>query len=155
MTLKQLAERHILSFIPQKRTPYIRYMQRREDSEHLMFPHEIYEDLRKRFQRRIEAMLSYATTDNQCRSRQLLRYFGQTDSYDCGHCDVCLDIRKNDDKVSSAREAILSLLADGQSVHVTRLRSIPLPYEIIEDALRYLLETGAVCQDDGFLVAQK
>ena len=155
MTLKQLAERHILSFIPQKRTPYIRYMQRREDSEHLMFPHEIYEDLRKRFQRRIEAMLSYATTDNQCRSRQLLRYFGQTDSHDCGHCDVCLDIRKNDDKVSSAREAILSLLADGQSVHVTRLRSIPLPYEIIEDALRYLLETGAVCQDDGFLVAQK
>ena len=155
MTLKQLAERHILSFIPQKRTPYIRYMQRREDSEHLMFPHEIYEDLRKRFQRRIEAMLSYATTDNQCRSRQLLRYFGQTDSHDCGHCDVCLDIRKNDDKVSSAREAILNLLANGQSVHVTRLRSIPLPYEIIEDALRYLLETGAVCQDDGFLVAQK
>ena len=155
MTLKQLAERHILSFIPQKRTPYIRYMQRREDSEHLMFPHEIYEDLRKRFQRRIEAMLSYATTDNQCRSRQLLRYFGQTDSHDCGHCDVCLDIRKNDDQVSSAREAILNLLANGQSVHVTRLRSIPLPYEIIEDALRYLLETGAVCQDDGFLVAQK
>ena len=28
-------------------------------------------------------------TDNQCRSRQLLSYFGEEDSHDCGCCDVC------------------------------------------------------------------
>ena len=40
-------------------------------------------------QERIDAMLRYMQTDNQCRSRQLLRYFGETDSHDCGRCDVC------------------------------------------------------------------
>lgn len=34
-TLKGLSEKHILHFIPRKQVPYIRYMQRREDSEHV------------------------------------------------------------------------------------------------------------------------
>ena len=153
MILKQLSHRHILSFIPQKRTPYVRYMQRREDSEHLMFTREVYEDLKERFQERIAAMLDYATTDNQCRSRQLLRYFGETRSHDCNHCDVCLSTRQKDSgHGKDAREAILRLLSDGQPVHITRLRSIPLPYDQIENALQHLLEAETVCQDDGFLV---
>ena len=131
-------------------------MQRREDSEYLMFTHEVYEDLKERYKERSAAMLDYATTDNQCRSRQLLRYFGETSSHDCGQCDVCLGSRQKDSgHGKTAREAILRLLADGQPVHVTRLRSIPLPYDQIENALQHLLEAETVCQDDGFLVMTK
>ena len=81
--------KRIISFIPRKRTPYIRYMQRREEREYIVIPHAVYEEQRQRFQERIDAMLRYMNTDNQCRSRQLLRYFGETDTHDCGHCDVC------------------------------------------------------------------
>ena len=87
--LKSLSLKRIISFIPRKRTPYIRYMQRREEREYIVIPHAVYEEQRQRFQERIEAMLKYMNTDNQCRSRQLLRYFGETDTHDCGHCDVC------------------------------------------------------------------
>lgn len=87
--LKLLSMKGIISFIPQKRTPYIRYTQRREEREHIVIPHAVYEDRRKLYQERIEAMLSYMNTDNQCRSRQLLRYFGEDNPHDCGHCDVC------------------------------------------------------------------
>ncbi len=87
--LKSLSLKRIISFIPRKRTPYIRYMQRREEREYIVIPHAVYEEQRQRFQERIEAMLRYMNTDNQCRSRQLLRYFGETNTHDCGHCDVC------------------------------------------------------------------
>ena len=87
--LKELDRKYIISFIPRKRTPYVRYMQRREERELIVIPHAIYEDRRALYQERIDAMLQYMNTDNQCRSRQLLRYFGEEDSHDCGHCDVC------------------------------------------------------------------
>ncbi len=87
--LKQLSQKGIISFIPRKRTPYVRYMERREERDHIVIPRAVYEDRRVLYQERIEAMLQYMNTDNQCRSRQLLRYFGETDSRDCGHCDVC------------------------------------------------------------------
>lgn len=87
--LKMLSQKRIISFIPRKRTPYIRYMQRREERDQIVIPRAVYEDRRALYQERIKAMLRYMNTDNQCRSRQLLRYFGETDSEDCGHCDVC------------------------------------------------------------------
>ncbi len=88
--LKSLSEKHILQFIPQKRTPYIRYMQRREDSQDLLFPPIVYADLKQRYTWRITKMLEYAETTNQCRSRMLLRYFGEETTHECGQCDVCL-----------------------------------------------------------------
>ena len=153
-TLKLLGQKHIISFIPQKRTPYIRYMQRREDSEHLMFPPAIYDDLRQRYTDRINAMISYVNTTNQCRSRQLLRYFGEKNDHECGQCDVCLSYNRqltNDGKIDHASQLILGLLADGQRHHVTELRTIPLPYEQIDAALELLLLEEDVYMDGAYL----
>jgi ATP-dependent DNA helicase RecQ len=154
-TLKQLAMKHIIRFIPQKHTPYIRYMQRREDSEYLMFPPAVYDDLKCRYIDRIQAMIAYLQTANQCRSRQLLRYFGEENDHDCGQCDVCLSYNQgltNPQKVDDAQQLILDLLADGQRHHVTQLRQLPLPYEQIEAALDYLLMEEYVYVECGFLV---
>ena len=73
--LKELDRKHIIDFIPQKDIPLIRYMQRREDSEHLVFPPAVYDELKQRYTERIHAMADYALGD-QCRSRMLLSYFG-------------------------------------------------------------------------------
>ena len=154
-TLKTLAQKHIIRFIPQKRTPYVRYMQRREDSEHLMFPPAVYSDLRIRYTDRINAMLQYAQTGDQCRSRQLLHYFGEQNGHDCGQCDVCLNDNRtlaNEERMTEARQQILDLLADRQRHHVTQLRSIPLPYEQIDAALEYLMLEEYVYQEAGYLI---
>ena len=34
-------------------------------------------------------MIDYVSEEDVCRSRFLLEYFGQTESADCGKCDVC------------------------------------------------------------------
>jgi ATP-dependent DNA helicase RecQ len=154
LVLKGLAARRIIRFIPQKLTPYVRYMQRREDSEHLIFPPETYGMLKERYADRIHAMIQYATTDTQCRSRQLLRYFGEEQSHDCHQCDVCLGGQALADTSSeglSAEEQIRQLLSDGQPHHVTQLRSIPLPLEQIDAALTLMMEEETIAQCDGYL----
>ncbi len=153
LTLKSLSQKRILNFIPQKRTPFIRYRQRREDAQHLQFPPAIYEDLRKRFSQRIEAMLAYATTE-ECRSRQLLNYFGETRPTDCGQCDVCLDRNHELTKSNKLKEAtgmIIALLGDKQPHRIAQLHQLPLPYETIEAALDKLVSEATVINDDGWL----
>ena len=154
-TLKTLAQKHIIHFIPQKRTPYVRYMQRREDAEHLVFPPAIYDDLRRRYDDRIKAMIQYIQTTNQCRSRQLLHYFGEENSHDCGQCDVCLSYNHtltNKERIAEAQQQILGLLADRQKHHITQLRSLPLPYEQIDAALDYLVLEELVYNEAGYLI---
>ena len=90
MILTTLNQKRILSFIPQKHIPFIRFTQRREDSQHLIIPPAVYDDLKARYVQRIDKMLEYATSDLICRSRLLLRYFGEDSTDDCGMCDVCL-----------------------------------------------------------------
>ena len=155
MTLKGLSQRHILHFIPQKKTPYIRYTQRREDMEHIMLPPAVYEERKKQYEERIHAIIKYATNDQVCRSRQLLRYFGEDDSHDCHLCDVCLAHRP-EGKVTEARftnamEQILVRLDDGKPHPITDLRDIQLPTDELDAALEYLLQEELIRQDDGLL----
>ena len=158
LTLKSLSMKRVIQFIPQKRTPYIRYAQRREDSEHLVFPPSVYADLKERFERRINRMLDYATNDAVCRSRQLLAYFGETDSHDCGHCDVCLAGLNShlsslnfEVLMAEAKRMILEMLSDGKPHPLSDLHALPLPYEPIEEALTMLISEEQVANDDGML----
>ena len=154
MILKNLSEKHILHFIPQKKTPYVRYLQRREDTENVQLPPVVYEKRKEQFRERIHAMINYATNDHVCRSRQLLRYFGEEDSHDCRQCDVCLShpYDQASESISMPEaHAILELLADGKPHHITELRDLQLPTEQLNVALEYLLREEYILQEDGFL----
>jgi ATP-dependent DNA helicase RecQ len=59
------------------------------DRGDLRIEHEIYEDSRDRLMRRAQAMGQYIANREQCRQRQLLRYFDEEPTEDCGLCDVC------------------------------------------------------------------
>ncbi len=153
LTLKQLSHKHILNFIPRKRTPYIRYAQRRVDTEHMTIPKEIYEDRKQQFVKRIEAMTAYATAGETCRSRMLLAYFGEDAGHDCGQCDVCLQNGGSTFKksVAAATEEIIRLLGDGKSHHVTELHAIKMPYSYVDKALRDLISEERIFQVDGMV----
>ena len=155
MTLKGLSQRHILHFIPQKKTPYIRYTQRREDMEHVQIPPSVYEERKAQFEERIHAMINYAKDEAVCRSRQLLRYFGEESDHDCRQCDVCLSHRSeglvSEPRMNEAMERILALLDDGQPHPLTELRDLQLPVDELDAALTYLLKEEYIRQSDGLL----
>ncbi len=155
LILKSLSQKHILHFIPQKKTPYIRYTQRREDMEHVQLIPEVYEERKRQFAERIHKMIDYATNDEVCRSRQLLSYFGEERSKDCCQCDVCLSHRAEglvtEPRLNHAMESILALLGDGKSHPITELRDLQLPTDELDAALIYLMKEEHICQEDGCL----
>ena len=156
LALKSLSQKHILHFIPQKKTPYVRYLQRREDAEHIQILPAVYEERKEQFTKRIHAMIDYATNDTICRSRQLLRYFGEEDSHDCKQCDVCLDKPHSHTKESAKSteaQAILDLLSDGKPHHIKELRDIQLPTDSLNAALEYLFKEEYIHQEDGFIAS--
>ena len=153
--LKALSLRHLISFIPRKQVPYIRYLQRREDKEHIQLPRAIYEDRQEQYRKRIEAMMNYAQTTDRCRSRMLLEYFGEETTKDCGQCDVCLDEHGQPMTPAEQQDAcqqILALLPDRQRHHITELYRLQLPVEKLNAALKTLIENEKIRQDDGFIM---
>lgn len=127
-----LSRRHIISFIPARSLPVVGYARPRESLDRLVIPDEVYAQRKSQYESHIQSMLEYATDDAVCRSRQLLRYFGERQSEDCGICDVCVGNKRDAASpisIHSAREQILQLLSDGQRHTIAELQanSIPLP----------------------------
>ena len=150
LVLKGLSERRILNFIPRKQVPQIRYMQRREDAEHVMLPPDVYEERLEQYRQRIHAMMDYARRDDRCRSRLLLEYFGETSTHDCRQCDVCKGLSDHDSEAEAA-EAIRHLLSDGKPHAISELYSLPCDAPAIDAALRQLTSEEHVQQQDGML----
>ena len=147
-TLKELRRRHILDYVPQSSTPLITYTLRREDGCNIVIPPSVYEERRAQYEARINHMLRSATDSTVCRSRQLLDYFGETDSEDCGHCDVCLKKRPVG---KDAREQILELLGDGRAHPISELRKLSLTKAKMDEALEWLVQEEKVFIDGGEL----
>lgn len=87
--LKKLSKQHIINYIPRKKTPLIIFTAERLDDKNLLLSHENYRLRKERFLKRIYTMLEYASSVTKCRSQFLLEYFGETDPFRCGKCDVC------------------------------------------------------------------
>lgn len=88
--LRYLAEREILTYLPRKNKPQLTFSSEMIRAADLKISPENYAERKKDAFRRLEAMIEYASSIRNCRSRMLVGYFGQTDSRRCGMCDVCL-----------------------------------------------------------------
>lgn len=144
--LKALSKRSIINFIPQRKTPYITYLRDREDT--VFLPKNVYEERKEQYINRISAFITYATNDTICRSRQLLAYFGEERSEDCGHCDVCIDARHHTPTADDdAVKKILQLLSD-KGVHTLKeVYQMDAGTTALDRALRFLISEEKVKAD--------
>ena len=150
--LKSLSQRRIVHFIPQRKTPYITYLQDREDVERVVLAPSVYEERREQFAMRIHALLAYAENHEVCRSRQLLDYFGETRSDDCRCCDVCIAQSKqsySEGELQMPISRIRALLDDGGRHPITDLLALNLPKRLLDAALRTMVDEEIVLMEDG------
>lgn len=143
LIFKSLNQRHIIHFIPQRKLPTITYTVDRVDGDQLILGPDVYDDRKEQFTKRIEAVIAYANNQDQCRSRQLLAYFDEQRTTDCGMCDVCIDHKRqqnSEQRVHVAQEKIMQLLADGQQHDVKELTSLQLHADDLREALGILID---------------
>lgn len=150
-TLKSLSKRNIIQFIPQRKMPYITYIRDRE--EEIFLPKAVYEDRKEQYIKRIEAMTAYAGSDDVCRSQQLLRYFGEEDVEECGHCDVCLAGKERPMTYDNPTvKKILSLLSDKLPHPISEVASIDAPRGEISRAVDFLMAEEKISREVDKLV---
>jgi ATP-dependent DNA helicase RecQ len=156
--LKVLSQNRIIDFIPRRNTPTVGYPIARVDTELISLPPIVYKDRKADFQQRIDAIANYAMSSNTCRSRLLLRYFGETTSRDCGHCDVCRAKQRNPEteqaRLQDAISTITNFLQDGEYHSLTDLKTLSLQPALLQDALREMTQQELL-QIDGMKIKLK
>lgn len=88
-SLYGLSLAHVISYVPTDHSDVVVLHHDRLRPGNVNLMPSRYAMLRESFHARAEAMLEYVSETSECRSRYLLRYFGQTETTDCGTCDVC------------------------------------------------------------------
>ena len=152
--LVTLTKRRIVDYIPHKKTPYIIYTRERVEAQRIHLSPEIYEERKARYEARINSILDYVTNDTVCRSRMLLRYFGEKNEHNCGLCDVCLSKHHSGMKLGEFQEMenqIREQLETSPLSAATLLNRINGEREKAERVLSYLLSEEIIQSNDGIL----
>lgn len=154
MALKALSHKRIINFIPRKNTPLVRYAIDRVDGPDVVLSEDVYDKRKKQFAKRIASVLEYLNNESVCRSRQLLAYFGETKSKDCGQCDVCIshkDNKETRDAFKDAQRQILEILDDGEKHFIRDLYKVKAWDSVLDEALEYLVQEEKVYVEGGFI----
>ncbi len=103
----------IIDYRRKKDKPQLTFVRERADQNWLTIDWSRYMFRKKRETHRVKKAIEYAEIEI-CRSRQLLEYFGQEDSTNCGVCDVCLNKHKivlQPSELEVLKHKILKLIA--------------------------------------------
>ena len=152
--LIMLSQRHIIHYIPRKKTPYIIYTRERQETNRIYLSREVYEERKECYAKRIQAMIDYATAEENCRSRMLLRYFGEKNGHNCGHCDVCLKKHPSGLKQGEftlLKEEIESYLTTGPCSLTEIVQKTQADKEKLEQVISFLLSEEIIQLKNGIL----
>ena len=157
--LVTLTKRRIVDYIPHKKTPYIIYTRERMELHDVHIPTSIYEDRKIRYEARIKAMEEYVTTENICRSRMLLRYFGEKNEHNCKQCDVCLSHHANnhlsETSFEELKRQVLFILNKKKLTPADIANQVDAEKEDIGKVIQYLLEEGVLKIEEGMIYISK
>jgi len=142
--LKDLQSRRIVSFIPRKKTPTIAFPIGRVDTDEIVLKPSVYEDRKKDMEKRVNSMLEYASSNTECRSVMMLRYFGEMDVKECGKCDVCLEKKRGGAVQPKDGDEVMRILGDGEWHNIADFMKLVMPREVLKARLRQLTEEELV-----------
>lgn len=155
--LQSLSRRKIIRYIPQLRTPMMIFKCPRFQENNLYISPKRYQERKDQMQKRVEAMIDYATQKTTCRSRYMIEYFSQPVTRDCGVCDICLK-RKNAPSAKSIEKTIAEAIGKSKDKRLSFLEfkklAGPQNQELFLEVLRDMADRGIITAgDDGFRIA--
>lgn len=146
-----MSNRGLVAYAPSKKCPIITFTRHRVLGSELRFTREVYDERKAIFGERLKSMLNYATSDDKCRSRLLLEYFGEKGSEECRRCDVCVSRRTAGENLPAASsvDTIMQLLSDGKLHSPDELSGLGLTEAETKRLLRQLCDEEQIKIIDG------
>ncbi|HLP20275.1 MAG TPA: C-terminal helicase domain-containing protein, partial [Chitinophagales bacterium] len=93
--LNSLHTYKIFSYQPRKEKPRVTYLQNRVKKEALRLDRDFINKRKLDYENRLKSVKHYITETTTCRTRLLVKYFGESISTNCGICDVCVANKKS------------------------------------------------------------
>lgn len=88
--LQQLDKDEVVTFQHSNTDSELTFLQPREDDKTINRIATIIEQQQRLKENQIDAVIAYISDESQCKSIQLLEYFGEKDSAPCGICSFCI-----------------------------------------------------------------
>ncbi len=151
--LVTLSKRRIIDYIPRKKTPYVIYSRERQEIDRIVISKDVYEKRKERYEGRINAMIEYADSDYACRSRMLLRYFGEKNDCNCGQCDICIKRKRessfSEKNIEDIGTEIVELLKENPLLPNEIVNAMSYDSELLAEVIEYLFNEELICLIDG------
>jgi len=153
--LFKMQKNGLIEYLPHKNTPQLIFNTERLNPEDITLSKTFYSQRKKEAFAMLDSIIRFASSENECRSRMLVSYFGEKKSANCEICDVCLKRKRReiDEKQSKGIEGnIFSILSEGQN-SVTEIvnKLSPVKENDVIAILRWLIEEGLV-QTEGEMI---
>ena len=153
-SLLGLGRARVIQYIPRRTCPSVTFTQKRVDTSRVIISPAVYEERREKYALRIEAMKEYALSATQCRSRLLLRYFGERSALPCQQCDNCR-AQRHDPFPEALYHTYLDMidepLSDNKSHPVEELHTLRIPSEHLRPFLARIMSDERFILCDGMI----
>ena len=143
--LKRMWQMRIIRYIPSNNSPILFMNEERLPTKDLYISPNTYLHRKNLMAERFENMRLYASSESECRSVILQRYFGDNKAEACGTCDVCLAARRRQrGDAEQIATSVIELLKN-ESMDVRELcRHIKVDPERVAAVVDKLKEDGKI-----------
>ena len=149
--LYKMSLEHVIRYVPNDHATVLFLHHERLRPKNVHLDPQRYDLLKGASLDRMQKMTDYISEEDTCRSSYLLEYFGQTDSEDCGNCDVCRSSRnkaaRHQDTAARLSAFIIDEKSGRYSLDDVILRFGTATSSLSDDhmqVLRRLVDEGAV-----------
>ncbi len=149
-TVKQLNildKQGIVAYRPRKDKPQLFWMKPRVSFDNLRLDNAFINRRKTAYEERLKTMRDYLTDNLHCRTRKLVKYFGEILDQDCGICDVCVERKNkapNTSEMANIAELVESKLRTADLSTADLVNQTGQTKEVLWPVLEQLLNAGKI-----------
>ena len=139
-TLARLKEKGVVDYIAKHNDALLTFNEVREDERTINRVVKYLEAQNELKKQKLQEVLRYVKTTDQCKSRMILAYFGEKNTVNCGICSFCSAVKQKTTTTISIRDLILESLTEKPLSSRELFKSLPYSEQVLILALKELLE---------------